>query len=89
MIKFDRENPTKKQKFLSERFQIKQSTLATIIENKSKIIEDYEASSSALKTKRARCSVYEEVDKALLLCFRQKCGTNLALDGDMLKTKAT
>jgi hypothetical protein len=74
---------------LCEKFQIKQSTLATIIQNESNILEDHEGSSSALKTKRSKSSAYKEVDKALLLWLRQKRFSSFALDGDMHNDKST
>lgn len=87
IIKFISENPSFKHKTICQKFNVKQSTLATYLKQKEKIILDYETNS--LKIKRARKPNFEDVDKALIIWFRQKRSSNLCVDGETLRLKGS
>ena len=55
---------------LAKELEILRTSITTILKNKEKIIEDFEAGSSS-KTKRKRKHNFEAVDEPLMIWFRQ------------------
>ena len=70
----------------SEKFGIPKNTISTWMENKDKLFEGLEQSSSDAKKMR-RCD-YEQVDKAVFKWFSLQRSQNVLIDGPILKEKA-
>ena len=72
---------------LAKELEISRISLITILKNKQKIIEDFEASCSS-KRKRKRKHNFEEVDEPLVKWFRQARDEKFPVSGEMLLLKA-
>ena len=72
---------------LAKELEILRTSLITILKNKEKIIEDFEAGCSS-KTKRKRKHNFEAVDEPLMKWFRQARDKKIPVSGKMLLLKA-
>ena len=72
---------------LAKKLEISRTSLTTILKNKEKIIEDFEAGCSS-KTKRKRKHNFEAVDEPLVKWFRQARDEKIPVSGEMLLLKA-
>ena len=72
---------------LAKELEILRTSLITILKNKEKIIEDYEAGCSS-KTKRKRKHNFEVVDEPLMKWFRQARDEKISFSGEMLLLKS-
>ena len=70
----------------AKELEILRTSLITILKNKEKIIEDFEASCSS-KTKRKRKHNFEAVNELLLKWFRQARDKKIPVSGEMLLLK--
>ena len=68
---------------LAKELEISRTSLITILKNKKKIIEDFEASCSS-NTKRKRKHNFEAVDEPLVKWFRQARDEKILVSGEML-----
>ena len=72
---------------LSKELEISRTSLITILKNKEKIIEDFEAGCSS-KTKRKRKRNFEAVVEPLIKLFRQAREEKIPVSEEMLLLKA-
>ena len=72
---------------LANELEISRTSLITILKNKEKIIEDFEAGYSS-KTKRKPKHNFEAVDEPLMKWFRQARDEKIPFSGEMLLLKA-
>ena len=72
---------------LAKELEISKTFLITILKNKEKIIEDFEASCSS-KTKRKRKHNFEAVGEPLTKWFCQAKNEKIPISGEMLLLKA-
>ena len=72
---------------LAKELEISRTSLITILKNKEKIIEDFEAGCSS-KTKRKCKHNFEVVDKPLVKWFCQAREEKISVSGEMLLLKA-
>ena len=72
---------------LAEELEILKTSLVTILKNKEKIIEDFEAGCSS-KTKRKRKHNFEAVDEPLVKWFSQARDKKIPVSEEMLLLKA-
>ena len=72
---------------LAKELEISRTSLITILKNKEKIIEDFEAGCSS-KTKRKRKHNFEAVNEPLIKWFRQARDEKIPVSGEMLLLKA-
>ena len=72
---------------LAKELEILRTSLITILKNKEKIIEDFEASCSS-KTKRKRKHNFKAVDEPLVKWFRHARNEKILVSGEMLLLKA-
>ena len=72
---------------LAEELEILRTSLVTILKNKEKIIEDFEAGCSS-KTKRKRKHSFESVDEPLVKWFSQASDKKIPVSVEMLLLKA-
>ena len=89
IIDFVRQNPSVKLKDVCIRFDLKPSTLSTYLKNREEIISAFQSGDHELHKKRIRLSMFEDVDEALLIWFKQKRADNCSIDGESLRIKAT
>ena len=82
----NRRNDTAVSMFAKE-LEISRTSLITILKNKEKIFEDFEAGCSS-KTKRKRKHNFEAVDEPLMKWFRQARDEKILFSGEMLLLKA-
>ena len=68
---------------LAKELKISRISSITILKNKEKIIEDFEAGCSS-KTKRKRKHNFEAVDEPLIKWFRQVRDEKIPVSGEML-----
>ena len=89
ILQYVEENPTVKKKNVAAYFSMKLQTLSDLIKNAEKIRAQSSEGSSLASSKRKRLSTQPDVDKALLIWFRQKsCLPELRIDGSMLLQQA-
>ena len=62
-------------------YNLPKSTLSTILKNKDKIRESFAASKIEPRRKCIRHSSHEDLEKALLLWFRQARAMNVPISG--------
>ena len=67
---------------LAKELEISRTSLITILKNKEKIIEDFEAGCSS-KTKWKRKHNFEAVDEPLMKWFRQARDEKILISGEM------
>ena len=72
---------------LAKELEISKTSLTTILKNKEKIIEDFEAGCSS-KTKRKRKHNFKAADERLIKWFRQTRDEKIPISGEMLLLKA-
>ena len=72
---------------LTKKLEISKTSLITILKNKEKIIEDFEAGCSS-KTKQKRKHNFEAVDEPLVKWFHQARDEKIPVSGEMLLLKA-
>ena len=72
---------------LAKELEILRTSLITILKNKEKIIEDFEASCSS-KTKQKRKHNFEAVDEPLVKWFCPARNEKILVSGEMLLLKA-
>ena len=77
----------KSMSMLAKELEISRTSLLTILKNKEKIIEDFEAGCST-KAKRKSKHNFEEVDEPLVKWFRQARDEKIPVSGEMLLLKA-
>ena len=58
------------------------------MEKKAKILEDFTKNECGGKTKRVRCSKYDDIDKAVFTWFSSVRTQNLPVSGPLVKEKA-
>ena len=86
VIEVNRKNDTLVS-MLPKELEISRTSLITILKNKEKIIEDFEAGCSN-KTKRKRTHNFEAVDELLVKWFSQARDKKIPVSGEMLLLKA-
>ena len=72
---------------LAKELEISRTSLITILKNKEKIIEDFEAGCSS-KTKRKRKHNFEAMNESLIKWFCQARDEKIPVNGKMLLLKA-
>jgi hypothetical protein len=91
IIEYTINNPNKKQLEIASEFGIKPSTLNSWLKNKETILAktQLESSETKLDKSRDRAVTYPDVDKAMLLWFKEMNGNpTVTLDGSTLREKA-
>ena len=79
---------TKTRTRIAENFQIPETTLSTIIRNKSKFNEAFEQSQFEPERKRLRTAMYEDLEEVLLKWIGQARSLNMPLGGPIILEKA-
>ena len=74
---------------IAKEFGIANSTLSTIIKDKDKIVAAFNHGMFEPERKRMRTSVYESVEEALLMWFKDIYGRNVPVSGEVLQMKAS
>jgi hypothetical protein len=89
IITFVEENPSLKQKEIAEKYGIKPQTLSDILKNKDDFKMKAANSKFTQHLTKDRKLKYEEVDKALILWFRDRTSVpGVIIDGEVLRAKA-
>ena len=78
----NRRNDTPVSMLAKELLEISKTSLITILKNKEKIIEDFEAGCNS-KTKRKRKHNFQAMDKPLVKWFRQARDEKIPVSGEM------
>ena len=89
ILRYYEENPLMKKKDIAAHFNMKPQTLSDLIKNSDKIRAQRSEGSCLINFKRKRLSTQPELDKALLIWFRQNsCRPEVRIDGSMLLQQA-
>ena len=90
ILQYVDDHPGLKRTTIAAHFSMSPQTLSDLIKKSDQIRGLASAGSSMSGNKRLRASTHPEVDKALLIWFRQKaCRPELRIDGSMLLQQAT
>ena len=89
ILRYYEENPLMKKKDIAAHFNMKPQTLSDLIKNSDKIRAQNSEGSFLVNCKRKRLSTQPELDKALLIWFRQNSSRpEVRIDGSMLLQQA-